>query len=132
MSIFSCLFISSFQFNAVKGIGGESGSSDGLKVLEKIVHSLISPHYLPSVSWTGRGKGNEKKVALSKFINVLYLITQSVNKADSSYNYDKSIQKLKYTILKHAPAKFGKTSRDKKELNSDKSCTESADTHSEW
>lgn len=71
------------QLNTVRAIGGNNGNSDGFEVLEKIVHSLISPQYLSSISWTGRGKANEKKVALSGYTNIMNLITLTVHKADA-------------------------------------------------
>lgn len=113
------------QLNVIEAIGGTNGSADGLKVLEKIVHSLISSQFLPSISWTGRGKGNERKIALSKYINLMNAITVTACKADVNFTSDKSTHKLKYTILKHAPSKFGKPSSE----ISDKPNT---DAQSEW
>lgn len=65
-----------------------------------------------------------RKKALSKYFNIVNLITATTSKADTSYTNDKSTHKIKYTILKHAPMKFGKVSID----TSDKS---SADAQSE-
>lgn len=91
----------------LKTIGGVNGSSDGKKILEPVVHSLISPKYLSAISWTGRGKKNERKIALSGYVNTLNLITLTLNKADDRFDHLKTITNLKYKILKYAHAKFG-------------------------
>lgn len=96
------------QTNVVGAIGGVNGSEDGCRVLEKLVHSLIDPLFLPNVSWTGRGKGKERKVSLCGYSHLINFIVVTVNKADTNFTEDKVNQKLKYTILKHAPSKFGK------------------------
>lgn len=100
------------QSNLLQSIGGVNGKADGLQVLHKLMHFLISPKYIHSISWTGRGKGTEKKVAFSGFIHLINLITITVNKADNSYSSKDVDQKLKYTIFKHAPTKFKKSQKD--------------------
>lgn len=80
--------------------------------VEKVVHHLICPEYLPSMSWTGRGKGKEKKVALSSFIHIVNFICVTVNKIDKKLTDEKVKYILKYKILKHAPTKFGRKTND--------------------
>lgn len=86
-------------------IGGDKGSANGFSVLEKLMHSLISSNYLQSISWTGRGKGKERKVALSTFEHVINFITVMVKKADANYSSDKVQHDITYEILKRAPSK---------------------------
>lgn len=110
----------------VESISGTGGNSNGFKVLEKIVFSLISPQFLPGISWTGRGKGNEKKFAMSALVHTMNLIVLSVCKADKNYDSDKVLKKFKYTILKTAPSKFGqKMQKDSSEMSSTLVTTES-------
>lgn len=95
------------QFDVLKAIGGANGRGDGNKILEPVVHSLISPTFLSSISWTGRGKKNEKKIALSLYENAVNLISFTLNKADSHFNHLKTVNNLKYKIIKYAQSKFG-------------------------
>lgn len=106
-----------FQSNAVKALGT---NVDGFEVLQKLVLSLISSSLLPSVSWTGRGKGIERKIALCHFLHIRNFLTKIVCKADKSYNEDKIVRKLTYTILKRAPSKFGKSKKVPSKIGSEK------------
>lgn len=96
-------------------IGGTHSNSDGSKVLEPIVHALIAPEFLPSISWSGRGRGKEVKIALTKYIRITNLIAEVVNLADGNFGQLRTLKDLKYKILKYAPAKFG--SKDKSNQN---------------
>lgn len=100
------------QFKILKCIGGTAGKSNGAKVLEPLVHALITPTFLCSISWTGRGKGKEKKIPLNGYVNVLNLITLIMNKADKSYNQLMVEKDLKYKIIKHATTKYGDSASD--------------------
>lgn len=86
----------------------DDGKSSGDVVLERLTQYIISPKYLPHVSWTGRGKEKERKFALSACNQVVNFIVIIVNKADSNYNHKKVVSELIYNILKRAPSKFGK------------------------
>lgn len=88
-------------------IGGTGGNSDGTKVLEPVVHALIEPSFLPSISWTGRGRGKEMKIALSKYTKITSMIIDVLNKADRKFDQTTTIKSLKYKIIKHAPTKYG-------------------------
>lgn len=84
----------------------ELGGDDAL---ERLIHCLISPKFLPHVSWTGRGKGKERKFALGTCDQLINFIVVMMNKIDSSYNRKETISEITYVILKRAPSKFGKT-----------------------
>lgn len=75
------------------------------------MHTIITPAFLSSISWTGRGKGKEKKIPLNGYVNILNLITLTLNKADASYNQMKTEYDLKYKIIKYASAKYGDSNR---------------------
>lgn len=90
-------------FNAL-----DDGESTGDDVLERLTHFLINPSFLPSVSWTGRGKGKERKVSLSAHNQLMNFIVLTVNKIDKKYNYKKIKNEMTYSILKRAPMKFSK------------------------
>lgn len=64
---------------------GSVGKSDSVKVLEKVIYSMISP---------------------SKFLYIVNLISVIVM-TDSGVDEAKIITKLKYKIFKQAPTKFG-------------------------
>lgn len=98
---------SNLQCGILQTIGGSAGKSNGTKVLEPLVHALIAPNFLSNISWTGRGKGKEKKIALNAYVKLLNLITVTLNKADKSYNQLKTENDLKYKIIKYATAKYG-------------------------
>lgn len=88
-------------------IGGESGVADGFAVLEAVVYCMIYPSFLSKISWTGRaGKGQPKKVALSKYANIVKLILEICQKADNSYGHDDCLEDLKYKIIKYAHSKY--------------------------
>lgn len=96
------------QAIVLKKIGGESGDSNGAKVLEPLVLAIMKPELLLQISWTGRaGKGKEKKIALQKYGRIMKLITSLCEKADRNYKAAKSTEDLKYKILKYAQAKYG-------------------------
>lgn len=97
--------------NTLQSIGGSTGKSNGAKLLEPLVHSLITPTFLSSISWTGRGKGKEKKIALNAYVKLLNLITVTLNKADKSYNQLKTENELKYKIIKYARTEYGDSNR---------------------
>lgn len=87
-------------------IGGVDGKGNGPKVLEPLVHSIVEPKMLANISWTGRGKGNEKKIPMSSHVNIIRLITSLCEKADSSYLPEKCTRDIKYKILKYAHSKY--------------------------
>lgn len=87
----------------------DDGETSGNDVLQRLMHYLISPKYLPQVSWTGRGKGKERKFALSACVQLVNFIVLTMNKIDSSYTHKKVVSEITYGILKRAPSKFGKS-----------------------
>lgn len=95
-----------FQLNMLTDIGGTRGKSDGTKVIEAVVHTLIDPAFLPAISWSGRGRAKEEKIALGKYSNLTKLIAEVMNKADRSFDQLKTLNSLKYKVIKYAPAKF--------------------------
>lgn len=97
--------------NILTEIGGTGQNSDGSKVLEPIVHALIAPEFLPNISWSGRGRGKELKIALSKYTRIINLIAEIVNMADGNFDHLRTLKDLKYKILKYAPAKYGSKDR---------------------
>lgn len=80
----------------------------GADLLERLTHYLISPKFLPHVSWTGRGKGKERKFALSKCIYLVNFIVITVSKVNKKYNHEKVVSEITYGLLKRAPSKYGK------------------------
>lgn len=85
---------------------GSGGKLQGSKMLEALVHSIITPKMLSNVSWSGRaGKGKEKKIALSKYDNIIALITSLCQKSDDTYTSNECLKDLKYKILKYAYSK---------------------------
>lgn len=93
-------------------IGGVDGKGNGVKMLEPLIHAIIEPKMLANISWTGRGKGNEKKIPMSAHVNIVRLITSLCEKADSSYLPKDCQRDIVYKILKHAVTKFGSTNHD--------------------
>lgn len=93
-------------------IGGTRGNSDGSKVLEPVVHALIEPNFLPSISWTGRGRGKEVKIALSKYTRITNVITDVMNRADRKFDQTTTIKNLKYKIIKHAPTRYASNEKN--------------------
>lgn len=98
---------------------GSDGNSDGDTVVEKVVHSIISPPYLKDISWTGKGKGKERKVALSRFNHVIDFIKSITLKAAKTFTEEDFKDRLIYGILKRAPAKYGSATKtdDKENVN---------------
>lgn len=86
----------------------DDGETCANQALERLMCYLISPSYLPRVSWTGRGKGKERKVSLSACVQLVNFIVIVVNKIDGSFNHKKVVAELTYGLLKRAPTKFGK------------------------
>lgn len=84
---------------------GRSGKEDGAKVLEKTMRFLFEKQFLSTISWTGRGKSDMKKISFSNYVNIRQFLLIVVRNADDSYNEAKITNKLIYSILKHAPLK---------------------------
>lgn len=104
--------------NLLTDIGGTRGKSNGKKVIDAVVHSLIDPTFLPSISWSGRGRAKEEKIALSKYTRLTKFIHEVMSKADRNFDYQKTLNVLKYRVLKYAPAKYGsKLNGDPKDKN---------------
>lgn len=101
--------------------GGKRGKSDGSKVVKPVVHALIAPEFLPLISWTGRGNGKERKIALKKYTQIINLIVQVLKLADTNFDEAKTLQNLKYKIIKPAPANYG--SKEKSSHNVDTNCS---------
>lgn len=93
----------------MENIGGVSGQADGAKVVEPVMHALITPTFSASITWSGRSKKNTKKVALSKYTQIVNVITSICNKADNSYTPDDCLKDIKYKVIKHAQGKFGQS-----------------------
>lgn len=119
-------------------MGKLDNGASGDEILERMTHYLICPSFLPHVSWTGRGKGKERKFALSSCVRLVNFIVITINKIDSSYNHKKVVSDMTYGILKRAPLKFGKikacNQKDcpvpiSKELDSEKKKADSADAN---
>lgn len=95
----------------MKKIGGDSGFNDGANFLEPVVHAIIEPAMLAKISWTGRGsKGKKDKIPMSKYVNILALITSLCQSADTDYDHDTCINDLKKKNLKYASSKYGEES----------------------
>lgn len=99
-------------------IGGESGKANGSKILEPLVLAIFEPKMLNRISWTGRAaSGKAKKIAISKYSNILRLITNLCEKADSTYKSEECLYDLKYKIIKYAHAKYGETNAEPGSVN---------------
>lgn len=78
----------------------------GSRATERLVYHLIDPSFLPKISWTGRGKGTEKKIALCRFTYIVNFITNNILKSNkiTEKEFDREFK----NVLKRAPSKFGK------------------------
>lgn len=97
--------------------GGKRGRSDGAKVLKPVVHALISPDFLPSISWTGRGNAKEEKIALKNYTRTTNLIVEVLNYADRNFDESTTLKNLKYQIIKRAPANYGSKEKSNHNVN---------------
>lgn len=87
-------------------IGGDRNVKGG-KMLEPLVLAIILPQFLSNITWSGRAaKGKDRKIALSKYGNIVTLITSICHKIDASYEPDECTKDLKYKILKYAHNKY--------------------------
>ena len=86
----------------------DDGYISGDQALERLTHFLISPSFLPQISWTGRGKGKERKMSLSACDHIINYLVITVNKIDSKFNRKRIVKLLTYDILKRVPTKYGK------------------------
>lgn len=80
----------------------DDGVSSGLEILQKLTHYLICPSFQSQISWTGRGKGKERKFALNSCTHLVNFLVVTVNKIHSKYTYKKVVNELTYNILKRA------------------------------
>lgn len=117
-----CNNINELQFDVVKNVGGDRGASMVDDVIEPVVYALVEPEFLARVSWTGRGKPNEKKIALSQYVNITNFITLTINKA-SGTTQTEIIRLLKYKVLKYAAARATSSSNSGYSGLSDESIT---------
>lgn len=80
------------------------GASNAEQVIEPVVYALIEPAFMAKISWTGRARPNETKIALQQFVNITNLITYTMNKASNSTQAD-TLKMLKYKVIKYASTK---------------------------
>lgn len=95
----------------------DDGESSSVDILERLMLFLISPSFLPHVSWTGRGKGKKRKFALNACIHLINFIVLTMNKIDKRYNNKKIEKDITYVILKRAPFKYGKSKKSDPKVN---------------
>lgn len=117
-----------FQANLVEKVGGDKGTADGFKVLNNIMRTIINPSLLPFISWTGRGKGKEQKIAFNVYRNLVNMITVAVMKADSQYDSTQVQESLTYEVFKRAVSKYGKKAQTRKVRKS----SVSSESSSQW
>lgn len=91
----------------MKKIAGDDGTANGTAVLEAVVYCIIYPSFMAHTSWTGRaGKGQPRKIPLSKYANVVKLISDICCKADHDYSHERCLDDFKYKIIKYAHSKY--------------------------
>lgn len=90
------------QTKILTKIGGDTGDAEGGKVLEPLVHAIIAPKMLATISWSGRAGRGKEKIPLQKYHNTVSLISSLCRKADTRYTHEKILQDVKYKILKYA------------------------------
>lgn len=132
-TLISCtiFFVYTFQSNCVERIGGDEGNANGETVLEKITCSLINPPYLAEISWTGKGKQKERKIALCRFNHLIDFIKAMTFKADKSFTEAQFKDKLIYGILKRAPSKYGASNSKNDAKESEGEASQSSNSHVE-
>lgn len=57
---------------------------------------------MSNISWTGRGKGTEKKIPLKNFPRITAFISDMCKIADKNFSQEDCIRLIKYKILKYA------------------------------
>lgn len=73
-----------------------------LKILKRFLFSIIDRIFLANFTWTGKTNGPERKIAFSKFENVLDLMFTLVKKNDEHYPLKTLKDYLINRILKYA------------------------------
>lgn len=85
---------------------GNSGRSDGAKIINIIVNRIISPEFMININWTGKpGKtssGHGPKIKFQMYTNIVQLITKVVMAADKSVTEEKAIDLIIYKAIKYA------------------------------
>lgn len=71
---------------------------------------IINPILLADISWTGRGKGDEKKIPLKRYVHIVDLLNVLARKADGKMTRRKVQKQLTYTVLKRTPGIINKKS----------------------
>lgn len=84
-------------------VGGTDGTSQGMSTLKAITAYLINPGFWHLISWTGRGKGNERKIPLRRYVHLVNFISVLGMKSDATLTKEAVQGAFTYTLLKHAP-----------------------------
>lgn len=83
-------------------IGGATGAGKAYKHIKKIFAAIMALDVLSTFTWSGRGKGIERKNAFEKYHNVQKLIFTVLNLIESNYSMDECIRDMKQKIFKYA------------------------------
>lgn len=115
------LFRFCFQGKILEKVGGIDGTADGMSTLKSIVSYIINPGFWSQISWTGRGKKDEKKIPLRRYVHLVNFVSVLCFKADETLTKKEVRRLFTYSLLKHAPKTDEDASKD-----SDKSKTASS------
>lgn len=83
-------------------IGGRNGVGKADKLIGRVFLTIMSAELLSTYTWSGRGKGEEKKNSFKNYRNVQQLIFTVLNLVQKTYSLDECIHHIKFKVLKYA------------------------------
>lgn len=83
------------------------GIGCGEALIMVLFSAIIEPQMTPKISWLGRGKGPEKKIAMKKYVNTLRFMAQLCKLADNQYTASDCQKHLTYNIFKRSGTNNG-------------------------
>lgn len=101
-------------------VGGTDGTSGGMATLKSIISYVINPRFLKNISWTGRGKGDERKIPLQRYVHTVDFITVLGVKADHTLTRRQVQKAFTYTLCKHPPRSPSKKKKNPASKENDK------------
>lgn len=83
-------------------IGSNRGDGKAEKFVQQVFQAIVSPELLSTYTWTGRGKGIDRKNSFKNYRNIQNLMFTVLNLIQKTYLMKDFLCDIKMKVLKYA------------------------------